>query len=268
MTDLTGKVAIVTGAAGGIGSATARRMAAAGAQVIVADVNTSALDEVVDGIVEAGGTAVGCAADVSDVESVRAMVAFAVSTYGGLHILHNNAAAAEAVRRDYDVVDVDLSVWNEILSVNLTGPMLGCRFAIPEILSSGGGSIINTASVAGLRAEREHVTYGVSKAGLIHLTKHVAVRYGKQGIRCNAIAPGVVVTPKARLRQDESWMAGMARVHHSPRLGDPDDIAHVATFLASDAAAFVNGAVLTVDGAMTALLPGLDALLTDRDRTK
>lgn len=267
MTTLAGKVAIVTGGAGGIGAATARRMASVGARVVVVDVAASAIDDVVASVAQAGGTAAGFLADVSDVESVREMVDFAIATYGGLDVLHNNAAAGDTVRRDYDVVDVDLAVWDEILAVNLTGPMLGCRFAIPHMLQRGGGAIINTASVAGIRAEREHVTYGVSKAGLIHLTKHVAVRYGKQGIRCNAIAPGVVVTPKARLRQNEAWMTGMARVHHSPRLGDPDDIAHVAAFLASDAATFINGAVLTVDGAMTALLPGLDAMPTDRDRS-
>jgi NAD(P)-dependent dehydrogenase (short-subunit alcohol dehydrogenase family) len=266
MGSLEGKVAIVTGGAGGIGTATARRMAAAGAKVVVADIDARQTDEVVDGILELGGVASGFPADVSNVDSVREMIAYAVSVYGRLDILHNNAAAGGAVGQDYDVVDVDLAIWNEILAVNLTGPMLGCRFAIPEMLKAGGGSILNTTSVAGLLAEREHVTYGVSKAGLILLTKHVAVRYGKQGIRCNAIAPGVIVTPRTRARRNADWLDGMAKIHQSTRLGDPDDIAQVATFLASDAAAFVNGAVWRVDGAMTALLPGRDELLTDIDR--
>jgi NAD(P)-dependent dehydrogenase (short-subunit alcohol dehydrogenase family) len=266
MGSLEGKVAIVTGGAGGIGTATALRMAAAGAKVVVADIDARQTDEVVDGILELGGVASGFPADVSNVDGVREMIAYAVSVYGRLDILHNNAAAGGAVGQDYDVVDVDLAIWNEILSVNLTGPMLGCRFAIPEMLKGGGGSILNTTSVAGLLAEREHVTYGVSKAGLILLTKHVAVRYGKQGIRCNAIAPGVIVTPRTRARRDADWLDGMAKIHQSTRLGDPDDIAQVATFLASDAAAFVNGAVWRVDGAMTALLPGRDELLTDIDR--
>jgi NAD(P)-dependent dehydrogenase (short-subunit alcohol dehydrogenase family) len=266
MTTLAGKVAIITGGAGGIGSATVRMMAAQGALVVVADVDGSDIDGVVDHVRSSGGVAAGFVTDVSDEGSVRAMVEHAVTTFGRLDILHNNAAASDAVRLDYDVCDVGLDIWHRILDVNLTGPMLGCRFAIPAMLQTGGGSIINTASVAGIRAEREHVTYGVSKAGLILLTKHVAVRFGKQGIRCNAIAPGVVLTPKARTRHD-AWIAGMERIHHSPRLGQPDDIAAMAAFLASDAAAFVNGAVIEVDGAMTALLPGLDEMLTVRDRT-
>jgi NAD(P)-dependent dehydrogenase (short-subunit alcohol dehydrogenase family) len=213
-----------------------------------------------------GGTAAGFVADVADESNVRDMIDFAVTTYGALDVLHNNAAASVAVRQDYDVVDVALETWHEILGVNLTGPMLGCKYAIPHMLERGRGSIINTTSVAGIRAEREHVSYGVSKAGLILLTKHVAVRFGKRGIRCNAIAPGLIVTPRALARQDPSWFEGMAKVHHSPRLGEPDDIAQMATFLASDAAAFVNGSVMHVDGGAMALLPGLDELLTDRDR--
>jgi NAD(P)-dependent dehydrogenase (short-subunit alcohol dehydrogenase family) len=264
---LAGRVAIVTGGAGGIGSATVKRMAAEGARVVIADIEAPEIDTVVDAVAESGGLASGFVADVSDADSVREMVAFTVSTYGRLDILHNNAAATSAVGQDSDVVDVDLAIWDEILAVNLTGPMLGCRFAIPEMLKRGGGAIVNTTSVAGLQAEREHVSYGVSKAGLVLLTKHVAVRYGKHGVRCNAIAPGVVVTARTRARRDASWLDAMAKVHNSPRLGDPDDVAQVATFLVSDAAAFVNGAVWTVDGAMTALLPGRDRLLTSGDNS-
>lgn len=262
---LAGKVAIVTGGAGGIGSATVRTLARHGARVVVADVADDRIAPVVESVRAAGGEVVGFAADVADETSVRELVDFAVATYGRLDILHNNAAATDVVRQDYDVCAVALEVWERTLAVNLTGPMLGCRFAIPPMLASGGGSIINTASVAGLRAEREHVSYGVSKAGLVLLTKHVAVSYGKRGIRCNAVAPGVIMTPTARLRHD-GWVEGMQRIHHSPRLGEPDDIAGVVAFLASDASMFVNGAVIEVDGAMTALLPGLDGLLTDHDR--
>jgi NAD(P)-dependent dehydrogenase (short-subunit alcohol dehydrogenase family) len=266
MGSLQGKVAIVTGGAGGIGTATAQRMAGEGAKVVVADIDAGKTDEVVAAIIELGGVASGFVADVSNIDSVREMVAFTVSSYGRLDILHNNAAAGDVIGQDRAVVDVDLAIWNEILAVNLTGPMLGCQIAIPEMLKSGGGAILNTTSVAGLLAEREHVSYGVSKAGLILLTKHVAVRYGKQGIRCNAIAPGVIVTARTRARRDATWLDGMAKIHHAARLGEPDDIAQVATFLVSDAAAFVNGAVWRVDGAMTALLPGREELLTDIDR--
>jgi NAD(P)-dependent dehydrogenase (short-subunit alcohol dehydrogenase family) len=243
-------------------------MAREGARVVVVDVVPDAIDETVETVRAASGEVAGITVDVSDPEGAREMVAFAVATFGRLDVLHNNAAAGNAVANDSDVVGVDLSIWDEILAVNLTGPMLGCRFAIPEMLRNGGGVILNTASVAGQLAEREHVSYGVSKAGLILLTKHVAVRYGKRGIRCNAIAPGVVVTPRSRGRRDASWFDGMARIHHSPRLGDPDDIAQVATFLASDGAAFINGTVVNVDGGMTSLLPGLDDLLTERDHPR
>jgi NAD(P)-dependent dehydrogenase (short-subunit alcohol dehydrogenase family) len=263
MGTLEGKVAIVTGGGGGIGSATAKRMAAEGAKIVVADVVDEATREVVDAITAAGGTAIGTNVDVSQPDDVRAMVDLAVLTYGHLDVIHNNAAAGDVVGFDYDLVDVELAVWDRILAVNLTGPMLGCRFAIPRMLETGGGSIINTASVAGVFAEGEHVTYGVSKAGLILLTKHVAVRWGKQGIRCNAIAPGVVVTPRTRARKDDAWLAGMAYSHNSPRLGETDDIAQVVAFLASDASAFVNGSVLTADGGLTAKLRGLSDLSMD-----
>jgi NAD(P)-dependent dehydrogenase (short-subunit alcohol dehydrogenase family) len=260
---LEGKVAVVTGAAGGIGAATARRMVLEGARVVLVDIVAEALGEVLSDIDSGGNNVATFEADVSDAHSVADMIAFAVATYGRLDILHNNAAAGSVVGLDSDVVDVDLDIWNQILAVNLRGPMLGCRFAIPEMLKNGSGSIVNTTSVAGLMAEREHVSYGVSKAGLILLTEHVAVRYGRSGIRCNAVAPGVIVTERTRARRDSAWLEGMQKIHHSSRLGEPDDIAQVVTFLASDRSAFVNGATWKVDGAMTALLPGLEKLLTD-----
>ncbi|HVX22777.1 MAG TPA: glucose 1-dehydrogenase [Acidimicrobiales bacterium] len=257
---LEGKAAVVTGAAGGIGAATARRLAEEGARVVVADLNGDGAETVAADIVGSGGEAVAVVVDVSDPDSVAAMIDRAVSAFGRLDVLHNNAAAfgADVIMRDVDVVDIDLDVWNRTLAVNLTGVLLGCRFGIPAILASGGGSIINTSSVAGWMAEPVRVGYGVSKAGIVLLTRHVATRYGKQGVRCNAIAPGVVVTDTTRGHMDQAFLDRMAAVHSAPRLGEPSDIADVACFLASDRSAFVNGHVLTVDGGLTAHLGGME----------
>lgn len=254
---LTGKVAVVTGGASGIGAATAGKLAAEGARVVVGDINADGARTVADGIVETGGSAIPVVADVSDVDSVQALAQAAMAEFGSIHIWHNNAAAfaADVIMKDFNVVDIDLTVWERTLAVNLSGALFGCRFAIPLMLQSGGGSIINMSSIAGSFAEPVRVSYSVSKAALINLTKHVATAFGKQNIRCNAIAPGVVVTDTSRQHMGDDWIASMERVHSVPRLITPADIADAVCFLASDMASMVNGHVLTVDGGLTAHLP-------------
>ncbi|MCU1458398.1 MAG: oxidoreductase [Actinomycetia bacterium] len=255
-----GKVAMVTGGASGIGAATSKTLASEGASVVVSDLNAEGAESVARAINAAGGTAVGVRTDVSDPASVQAAVAFAVKTYGGLDVLHNNAAAfgADVIMQDFNVVDIDLAVWEKTLAVNLTGALLGCRFAVPEMLKRGGGSIINTASVAGWLAEDTRVAYSVSKAGLINLAKHVATAFGKQGVRCNAVAPGVVVTETSKGHMSEEWINGMKELHSTPRLIEPSDIADAVLFLASDLSRQVNGHVLTVDAALSAHLPKVE----------
>jgi NAD(P)-dependent dehydrogenase (short-subunit alcohol dehydrogenase family) len=253
-----GKVAIVTGGGSGIGRATAVLLASEGAAVTVADVRIAAAEEVVAAIVGAGGRARAQAVDVADPDAVASMVAATVAAFGGVDVLHNNAAALDQNQRDQDVVSMDLDTWHRVLDVNLTGPMLGCRFAIPAMLERGGGSIVNTASAAAFYGSQSLLAYGTSKAGLVALTQYVATAYGEQGIRCNAVAPGVVVARDAQDALGGPMGERLRRYttsHLLGRLGYPEEIARTVVFLASDDASFVTGETLRVDGGFTAHSP-------------
>jgi NAD(P)-dependent dehydrogenase (short-subunit alcohol dehydrogenase family) len=250
----TGKVAIVTGGGSGIGAATARLLAGEGAAVTVADIAGDAAQRVVDELVAAGGTARSQVVDVTQPDAVEAMVADTVAAFGGLDVLHNNAAAIALNREDQDVVTMDLDTWDAVMRVNLTGPMLGCRFAIPRMLERGGGAIVNTASAAAFYGSRTLAAYGVSKAGVVALTRYVATTWSGRGIRCNAVAPGVVVD---RAIQEAVAAAGSDRLdrfidaHPIGRLGHPEEIAAAVAYLASEEAAFITGEVLRIDGGLT-----------------
>jgi NAD(P)-dependent dehydrogenase (short-subunit alcohol dehydrogenase family) len=253
-----GRVAIVTGGGGNIGRATARRLAAEGAAVTVADLAEAAAAAVVAEIEEAGGVARPQRVDVADPDAVAALVRDTVDAYAGLDILHNNAAAISLNGKDQDVVTMDLDTWRTVLDVNLTGPMLGCRFAIPAMLERGGGVIVNTASVAAFYGSRALAAYGTSKAGLVALTRYVATAYGDRGIRCNAVAPGVVVDQATQDALGGPMGDALRRYttsHLVGRLGYPDEIAAAVAYLASDDGAFVTGETLRVDGGMTAHSP-------------
>jgi len=248
------KVAVVTGAGSGIGAATARLLASEGASVTVADLDADRATTVSDAISADGGTARAQAVDVSDPDAVAAMVADTVTAFGGLDILHNNAAAIDQNAFDQDVVTGDLDVWERVLAVNLRGPMLGCRFAIPAMLERGGGAIVNTASAAAFYGSRTLAAYGTSKAAVVALTKYVATAYADRGIRCNAVAPGVVVD---RATQDAVGTGPGSRLgpyvagHLLGRLGYPEEIAAAVAYLVSDDAAFVTGECLRIDGGLT-----------------
>jgi NAD(P)-dependent dehydrogenase (short-subunit alcohol dehydrogenase family) len=254
----TGKVAIVTGAGSGIGRATVELLAAEGAAVTVADIRGDAAVDAARAIVAAGGTARSQTVDVVDPAAVEAMVADTVGAFGGLDILHNNAAALDQNQHDQDVVTMDLATWDRVLAVNLTGPMLGCRFAIPAMLNRGGGVIVNTASAAAFYGSQALAAYGTSKAGLVALTRYVATAYGERGIRCNAVAPGVVVARRTQEALGGPMGERLRRYttsHLVGRLGYPEEIAQAVAFLASDEAAFVTGETLRVDGGFTAHSP-------------
>jgi NAD(P)-dependent dehydrogenase (short-subunit alcohol dehydrogenase family) len=262
-----GKVAVVTGGGSGIGRATALRLASEGAAVGVADLAMDAATTVAHEIVEAGGNALAIEVDVSDPRAVEAMVATALDALGGLDVLHNNAAAINLNMVDQDVVTMDLDTWDRVLAVNLTGPMLGCRFAIPIMLERGGGAIVNTASAAAFYGSSSLAAYGTSKAGVVALTRYVATAYGDRGIRCNAVAPGVVVardTQEALGGPMGDTLRRYTTSHLTGRLGYPEEVAAAVAFLASDDGAFVTGEVLRVDGGFTAHSP---TYATDRHGT-
>jgi NAD(P)-dependent dehydrogenase (short-subunit alcohol dehydrogenase family) len=254
---LPGKVAIVTGAASGIGAETATRLAREGAAVVVADINLSGAEQRVAAITAAGNVAAAVRVDLSDEQSITEMIAFAVSRFGGLDILDNNAAdTVLSSTRDVGVEHTDTQVWDTLMRINLRGTMLACKVAIPRMRARGGGSIINMSSGSGLTGALAPTAYGVSKAGIVMLTQYVATQHGKEGIRCNALAPGLIVTPATA----STYAAGpfgemMLRHHLTPRLGTPADIASAVVFLASDEAAFITGQVISVDGGLLAHAP-------------
>ena len=249
---LEGRVGIVTGAASGIGRATAFALAAEGAAVVVADVDEAGAAAVAEEIARRGGHASAQRTDVADERSVAAMIAAAVDRYGRLDILHNNAAAVDPalMSRDGEVAAMEVEVWDRTFAVNLRGPMLGCKHAIPRMLERGGGAIVNTSSAAGWAGDLTRSAYGASKAALEALTRYVATQYGKRGIRCNAIAPGVIATPALAANVPREQIAVYERTHLTPRLGVPEDIAAAVVFLASDDGAFVTGQTLRVDGGL------------------
>jgi NAD(P)-dependent dehydrogenase (short-subunit alcohol dehydrogenase family) len=247
---LEGKTAIVTGAGCGIGEATARLMVREGASVVVADINRTAAERVAADL----RNAVVAEVDVSDEPSVVRMVETAVDAFGGLDVLHNNAHDASMAAADTDLVSMDMAVFDRLIAVNLKGVVMGCKHAIPHMLARGGGAIVNTASIDGFVGRGVRAAYGASKAGVVLLTKSVASQYGSRGIRCNAVAPGFVLTPaREGLTRDELELVSTS--YPMPRLCGPEDVANAVVFLASSEAAFVNGTTLMVDGGATVYRP-------------
>jgi NAD(P)-dependent dehydrogenase (short-subunit alcohol dehydrogenase family) len=252
MARLDGKVAIVTGGGSGIGRVTAELFATEGAKVVVADVQGEQAASTAAAIAARGGQAEAITVDVTDEDQVQAMVERAVDTFGGLHVLMNNAGIFPD--DDGGVLDTPPSTWQLVMDVNLKGVWLGCRAAVPAMLASGGGSIVNVASfVALVGAATAQVAYTASKGGVLSFTRELAVEYARQGIRANALCPGPIETPLlAELLADPERR--QRRLVHIPigRFGRPEEIARAALFLASDEASFVTGSSMVVDGGITA----------------
>jgi NAD(P)-dependent dehydrogenase (short-subunit alcohol dehydrogenase family) len=247
---LAGKVALITGAASGLGRVAAELFAAEGAKVVVADIADGS--EAVAAIVNAGGAASYVTCDVRSDASVAAAVAHAVNTYGGLHVLYNNAGISPG--SDDGVVTTDDATWDITLDINVTGVARCCRHGIPAMLASGGGSIINVASfVAHLGAATPQIAYTASKGAVLSMTREIAVIHAREGIRCNALCPGPVLTPLlAKFLSDDAKR--QRRLVHIPmgRFGEAIEIAKGALFLASDDSSFMTGQSLLIDGGITA----------------
>jgi len=241
------KVALVTGAASGIGAASARRFAAEGARVVLADRDEEGARRVAG---EIGPQASAVRGDIAEPADAEAVVQHALRVFGRLDILHNNAASGAAGR----IADVDPVTWDRTIAVNLSGHFYIIRAALPTMLAQGAGVMINMSSAAALRVEEGIGAYAAAKAGLIALTRQVAVEYGRRGIRANCVCPGAVATPPTL-----AFMSAVAGVRErmeaaSPlrRIAAPDELAAVVVFLASEEASFVNGATIVVDGGATA----------------
>lgn len=248
-----GKIALITGAGSGIGRAMTVLFAREGAAVLAADVNQAGADETVRLVRDAGGRAEALKADVSRSADVQAMIAGCLQAFGRIDVLCNNAGIGST----QTVVDTPEEVWSRVFEVNVTGTFLGCKYAIPHMIEAGGGAIVNTASVAGLVGIKNRAAYCASKGAVVLLTKSIALDYVNEGIRCNCVCPGTVGSP---------WVERLLAVASDPaaeraslearqpmgRLGTPEEIAEAALYLASDAASFVTGSELVIDGGWTA----------------
>lgn len=249
---LANKVALITGAASGIGREAALLFAQEGAKVVVADLSEAAGSETVGAIQDAGGEATFVQADVSKAEDVKRMMATAEVAFGALHVLFNNAGVFHA--DDGSVLDTDEAIWDFTINVNLKGVFLGCKYGIPALQRAGGGSIINTASfVAILGAATSQSAYTASKGGVLSLTREIAVEFARQNIRANALCPGPVDTPLLAELMSDPARRQRRMVHIPPgRLAQAREIAQAALFLASDESSYVNGSTFLVDGGITA----------------
>jgi NAD(P)-dependent dehydrogenase (short-subunit alcohol dehydrogenase family) len=249
--NLTDKSALVTGAASGIGRATARRLATAGANVAVVDVDVEGGEETIEMIEEEGGTAEFIETDVSQEDEVEAMVETIVDTFGSLDAAHNNAG----IEGDNETtVEQTEENWNRVISTNLKGVWLCMKYEIPAMLKSDGGAIVNTSSISG-QTGAGAAPYVASKHGILGLTRTAAVEHAQNGVRVNAICPGTVDTPVAERYREKSpeEFEQFVQMHPMGRIGEPMEIAHAVTWLLSEEASFATGDMFQVDGGFMAL---------------
>lgn len=250
---LAGKIALITGAGGGQGRAAAVMFAREGANVVVVDVKVEGGEETVKLVEEAGGSAVFQNADVSKADHMQGAVDRACQAYGGLHIMYNNAAVLH--KNDTMVTDLEEDMWDFVIDVNLKSVYLGCKYAIPEMVKAGAGSIINVSSLAGILGVGNVHAYTAAKGGVVSLTKAIATGYARKNIRCNVICPGAVDTPMMAHvlhGSNPERFTRVAKSHPLGRVGVPEDIASMGLFLASEESSWVTGSVFTVDGGYAA----------------
>jgi len=249
---LENKIAIVTGAGSGIGEASAKRFAAEGAAVVVADLRGRKAEAVATEINDVGGHAIAREVDVSKAEDVASLVEACVSEYGGLDVLFSNAGTL----RPGTAVELAPEDWDLVMGVNVRSVYLGAKYAVPHMIESGGGSIINTASISGLHGDGGAVVYAASKGAVINLTRALSTDHAPDGVRVNAICPGTIETPPVkRMMENPANRELNIRAHALRRLGQPEEIANAALWLASDESSFVSGEAIVVDGGLRAQSP-------------
>ena len=256
--ELAGLIAVVCGGSTGIGRASALRLAREGASVVVAARRQEPVDETVEAILAAGGTALGVSADVSRAAEAERVMRVAVETYGGIDIVVNS----QGIQRYGTVEDTDEALWDEVMNVNVKSMYLTARFAIPEMRKRGGGSIVNVGSVQGLATQTNVAAYSTSKAANIGLTRTIAVDYAREGIRANVVLPASIDTPLLRYAADlfrgdqseDSLVADWGGMHPLGRVGTAEEVAELVAFLAGPRSSFITGAEIKVDGGMMAAL--------------
>lgn len=247
--DFKNKVAIVTGAASGIGAAIAKSLAADGAKVLLADLDINAAEAVAAEITAAGGTASAVETNVADAVEVEAMVETAKRTYGGLHLAVNNAGIGGPPG---PTGEYPLDGWHKVIDVNLHSVFYGLRYQIPAIIASGGGAIVNMASILGAVAFANSPAYVTAKHGVVGLTKAAGIEYAKHGVRVNAVGPGFIDTPLLSKNLDEATLGYIRSLHPIGRLGTSEEVAALTAFLLSEQASFITGSYHLVDGGYVA----------------
>jgi len=249
MTRLADKVAVISGAGAGIGKATAKTFAREGAKVVVAEIDKEKGLAVAN---EIGEAAIFVHTDVTDEESVKNVMSTAVEKFGSLNILFN--CAGGSIVNDTIVTEVDMDVWDHTIPLDLRGPFLCSRFGIPKMIESGGGSVINVSSVVALRGNHPAHVYSTAKGGLISLTRSLAGAYSSKGVRANVVCPGLIATDRIKNKPTSSRRTEMVATYKQYEFGsgEPNDIANIALFLASDESRMVNAAVIPADGGISA----------------
>jgi len=254
MRGIHGKVAIVTGGASGIGAAACRRFVEEGGRVAIGDIDFPRARELAAAL---GPAALAIQFDAGDVASVEGLVSRTVAEFGRLDFLFNNAAlmANDIIRQDTNPVDIDFGIWDLTMRVNLRGYLAGCKYAIPHMLKAGSGSIVMTGSGSGLLGDISNIAYGASKAAIMSISRYIATQYGKLGIRCNVINPGLIRTEGGVKNVYGPMVEIMARNTLVPRLGQGTDVGAMAVYLCSEDASFITGQAINVDGGMLSHMP-------------
>lgn len=250
-TRLEHKKVVITGAAGGIGRAAAGQMVSEGARVLIADLDG---DAAAAAAMEIGEAAIGIEVDVMNEGSVAGMMDRAITEFGGVDVLCNHVGGSNP-RKDLDLLRMDLDEWDRTMALNARSTVVASQLALPHMIAAGGGSIINTVSIAGVAGDTLQCAYGAAKAAVIRLTQYIATQYGRNGVRCNAIAPGAIMTPALRDNLPADVIADIRNHNALDLIGEPTDIGWAMVYLASDESRYMSGQTLVLDGGLTAQSP-------------